>query len=342
MGLAGGPGPGRRAAGRIHGRSDRPGAARPATCWSSTSAAPAAPTRSAARRWNASAAGRYRTCSNSARCEIGPARAGFTSEESVRDIEALRVAGGYEKLVLYGTSYGTKVALEYAQQYPQHVESLVLDSVVPVDGPEPFAIPSFRALPGVLRELCANRACAGITGESRRRPRRAQRPPAPPRAQRLGVRRQRPPPRGHARRDGAAAHDRGRRRQPRAAGAAAGGRALGAERGPRPAAAPARPLRGPDPDAAPRTPGRKHRRTSTKPCSPPPPARRPRSRGRAAPPRRPGWPKRTPSSRPSRQLLLPLRRGHGLRRRACWKRARRGPTPRRRPRPKGSSRTSPR
>lgn len=97
--------------------------------------------------------------------EIGPARAGFTSEESVRDIEALRVAGGYEKLVLYGTSYGTKVALEYAQQYPQNVEALLLDSVVTVDGPEPFAIPSFRALPGVVRELCAGHACAGITGD---------------------------------------------------------------------------------------------------------------------------------------------------------------------------------
>jgi len=97
--------------------------------------------------------------------EIGPAREGFTTQESVRDIEALRVAGGYEKLVLYGTSYGTKVALEYAQRYPQHVEAMVLDSVVTVDGPEPFAIPSFRALPGILRELCSKQACSGITGE---------------------------------------------------------------------------------------------------------------------------------------------------------------------------------
>jgi pimeloyl-ACP methyl ester carboxylesterase len=30
--------------------------------------------------------------------------------------------------VLYGTSYGTKVALEYAERYPQHVEAMVLDS----------------------------------------------------------------------------------------------------------------------------------------------------------------------------------------------------------------------
>lgn len=95
--------------------------------------------------------------------QIGPARAGFTSEESVQDIEALRQEGGYEKLVLYGTSYGTKVALEYAERYPQNVEALVLDSVVPTDGPEPYAIPTFEAIRGVLQELCANGACAGIS-----------------------------------------------------------------------------------------------------------------------------------------------------------------------------------
>jgi pimeloyl-ACP methyl ester carboxylesterase len=95
--------------------------------------------------------------------QIGPARGAFTTQESVEDIEAIRQAGGYEKLVLYGTSYGTKVALEYAERYPQHVEAMVLDSVVPIDGPEPFAIPTFKAIAPVLEELCSNGACAGIT-----------------------------------------------------------------------------------------------------------------------------------------------------------------------------------
>ena len=95
--------------------------------------------------------------------QLGPARGDYTSQESVADIEALRQAGGYEKLVLYGTSYGTKVALEYAERYPQHVEALVLDSVVPTSGPEPFAVGTFQAIGGVLGELCADRACAGIT-----------------------------------------------------------------------------------------------------------------------------------------------------------------------------------
>jgi pimeloyl-ACP methyl ester carboxylesterase len=95
--------------------------------------------------------------------QIGPARGAFTTRESVEDIEAIRQATGYQRLVLYGTSYGTKLALEYAERYPQHVEALVLDSVVPAGGPEPFAISSFRAIGGVLGELCAHRACAGIT-----------------------------------------------------------------------------------------------------------------------------------------------------------------------------------
>jgi pimeloyl-ACP methyl ester carboxylesterase len=95
--------------------------------------------------------------------ELGPSRGGFTSEESVDDIEAIRHAYGYQKLVLYGTSYGTKVALEYAERFPQYVEALVLDSVVPTNAPEPFAIPTFEAISPVLEELCLNGACDGIT-----------------------------------------------------------------------------------------------------------------------------------------------------------------------------------
>ncbi len=94
---------------------------------------------------------------------IGPARSFYTTADSVADIEAIRVAGGYEKLVLYGTSYGTKLAEEYAQDYPGDVEALVLDSVVPPNGPDPFSRATFAAVPRILRQLCARRACAHIT-----------------------------------------------------------------------------------------------------------------------------------------------------------------------------------
>jgi pimeloyl-ACP methyl ester carboxylesterase len=95
--------------------------------------------------------------------QIGPSRSDYTSADTVADIEAIRVAGGYEKLVLYGTSYGTKVAEEYAQAYPSHVEALVLDSVVGPNGPDPLNRATFAAVPRILRQLCSARACAHIT-----------------------------------------------------------------------------------------------------------------------------------------------------------------------------------
>ncbi len=95
--------------------------------------------------------------------ELGPARGDYTTSESVADIEALRQAGGYEKLVLYGTSYGTKVALEYAERYPQNVEALVLDSTETPSGPEAFRVSTFKAMTPVLEELCSRGACSAVT-----------------------------------------------------------------------------------------------------------------------------------------------------------------------------------
>jgi pimeloyl-ACP methyl ester carboxylesterase len=112
------------------------------------------------------APGAYRSAGQlTAACanQLGPERAFYTTPDSVADIEALRRAGGYEKLVLWGTSYGTKVAEQYAQEYPQHVEALILDSVVPPTGPDPLDRSTFAAVPRILRQLCAYRQCSQIT-----------------------------------------------------------------------------------------------------------------------------------------------------------------------------------
>ncbi len=95
--------------------------------------------------------------------QLGPGRSFYTTADTVADIEAIRQAGGYEKLVLYGTSYGTKVAEQYAQEYPSHVEALVLDSVVPPNGPDPLDRSTFAAVPRILRQMCSQRLCAHIT-----------------------------------------------------------------------------------------------------------------------------------------------------------------------------------
>jgi pimeloyl-ACP methyl ester carboxylesterase len=95
--------------------------------------------------------------------QLGAARGFYRTSDSVDDIEAIRVESGYQKLVLFGVSYGTKVALDYAAKYPANVESLVLDSVVPPEGSDVLNVSTFKAMPRALGEMCSSGACNGIT-----------------------------------------------------------------------------------------------------------------------------------------------------------------------------------
>jgi pimeloyl-ACP methyl ester carboxylesterase len=98
------------------------------------------------------------TCANS----LGPARDFYTTRDSLEDIEALRQALGVDRIALYGASYGTRVALAYAWRYPQHVELLVLDSVVPLAADDPLNLSGYAAYRRVLRDMCAI-GCGSIT-----------------------------------------------------------------------------------------------------------------------------------------------------------------------------------
>ena len=98
--------------------------------------------------------------------QLGPSRGFYRTVDSVADLEALRQEAGYEKLVLFGVSYGTKVAEAYASAYPDRVESLVLDSVVTPEGPDAFERSSLAATPRILDQLCANSLCSGITSSA--------------------------------------------------------------------------------------------------------------------------------------------------------------------------------
>jgi pimeloyl-ACP methyl ester carboxylesterase len=55
----------------------------------------------------------------------------YTTEDAVKDMEAVRQALGAPKLDLVGISYGTRLAQRYAMRHPDGVRSLVLDGVVP-------------------------------------------------------------------------------------------------------------------------------------------------------------------------------------------------------------------
>ncbi|HST39434.1 MAG TPA: alpha/beta hydrolase [Conexibacter sp.] len=90
---------------------------------------------------------------------LGARRSAYTTAASVEDLEAVRSALGVDRVALYAVSYGTKVALDYAARYPQRVSRLVLDSVVPQSGNDPFQRATISAVPRVLDTLCGRRGC---------------------------------------------------------------------------------------------------------------------------------------------------------------------------------------
>ena len=94
---------------------------------------------------------------------IGPNRDFYSTHDHADDTEAVRVALGVDKIALWGTSYGTKLALAYALAYPTHVERLLLDSVLPTEYPEPFEANVLHDMPLALSSYCGAGACRAAT-----------------------------------------------------------------------------------------------------------------------------------------------------------------------------------
>ena len=55
----------------------------------------------------------------------------YTTTDAVADLDAVRQAIGAQQINLFGVSYGTRVAQQYAMRHPEATRSIVLDSVVP-------------------------------------------------------------------------------------------------------------------------------------------------------------------------------------------------------------------
>jgi pimeloyl-ACP methyl ester carboxylesterase len=92
--------------------------------------------------------------------QLGPRFAGYTSAEAAHDLEAVRQALGYGKVVFYGDSYGTLFGQAYAARYPGSLEGLILDSAYP--GNDPYYRTLLPAGLRGLRTTCRiSPACAG-------------------------------------------------------------------------------------------------------------------------------------------------------------------------------------
>jgi len=55
----------------------------------------------------------------------------YSTGYAIGDLDIVRRKIGADKINLYGISYGTRVAQQYAKRFPQHVRSIVLDGVAP-------------------------------------------------------------------------------------------------------------------------------------------------------------------------------------------------------------------
>ncbi len=79
----------------------------------------------------------------------------YTTSHIADDIETIRVALGYERINIYGTSYGTRVAQLYAARYPNAVRTLILKAPVPASAiiPLTYTAGAQRAL-DALFALC--------------------------------------------------------------------------------------------------------------------------------------------------------------------------------------------
>jgi pimeloyl-ACP methyl ester carboxylesterase len=78
------------------------------------------------------------------------------------DMDEVRAALGYERLNLFGGSYGTRAALTYLKRHPRHVRAAIFQGVAPTDQFMPYDFPqqTERALQGVLSECVADKACS--------------------------------------------------------------------------------------------------------------------------------------------------------------------------------------
>jgi pimeloyl-ACP methyl ester carboxylesterase len=85
----------------------------------------------------------------------------YTTPVAIDDLDDVRAFLGYERINLYGGSYGTRAALVYLRRHEAHVRAAVLDGVAPTDMRLPmfFARDAQRALDRLLADCEADAAC---------------------------------------------------------------------------------------------------------------------------------------------------------------------------------------
>lgn len=95
----------------------------------------------------------------------------YTTPLAMDDLDDVRKALGYEKINVWGASYGTRAALVYLRQHEDRVRTVILDGVAPLSLLLPLYIPrdTQRALDKLFTECEQNAACAKTYPDLRKR-----------------------------------------------------------------------------------------------------------------------------------------------------------------------------
>lgn len=91
--------------------------------------------------------------------------ASYNTAENADDVDDLRAVLGYEKLDLYGISYGSRLGLEVLRRHGDNVRAALIEGLVPSSVAWPAAVPAsfYSALTG-LNASCAAGACGTAFG----------------------------------------------------------------------------------------------------------------------------------------------------------------------------------
>lgn len=85
----------------------------------------------------------------------------YTTAPAMDDLDEIRGALGYERLDLFGGSYGTRAAQVFIQRHPEHARVAVMEGIVPTFTPMPLHFPrsAQQAIDRVFADCAADAAC---------------------------------------------------------------------------------------------------------------------------------------------------------------------------------------
>lgn len=84
-----------------------------------------------------------------------------TTSIAMDDLDDVRAFLGYDRINLYGSSYGTRASIEYVRRHGMRLRSVILDGVAPADMRLPLYVArdGQRALDLLLRDCARDAAC---------------------------------------------------------------------------------------------------------------------------------------------------------------------------------------